>query len=480
MCTHLDKTGSTYYFRRPVPKDLAGYFLTKTGKPRTEWKFSLGTKDREEAKRLLRPHVISTDSLIDEARASLTTAAAPVDSAAMQRVREEEEAMAALAEQQQQRRSNPIRRQARILWRQRMRMSTAELSPEEAAIVDLLREGQVEGLALLEERVKKMTEERAPRPSVSITALFEDFAKSGAAKPHTVVKWRAAVTAFVKYLGHDNAAAVKRADVSGWLKALVAEGLSVRTVQGTYRAAVARVFKLAHNDGLLPNNVAAAIEVRGPKAIKTKRDDISDEDAEAILNAALGPHEGRISKHFALALRWVPWICAYTGARIAELTQLRACDIRQESGIWVFHITPEAGSVKTDEFRTVPVHSHLIEQGVLQLAVAGSESPLFYDPTAARNPAAIQKQPQQLGSKLGMWVRALGVTEVASPNHGWRHRFKTTARLVGIPADVRDAIQGHAARAEGEKYGTQPIAVLKEAIERLPRYEISRLDKRPQ
>ena len=54
MCTHLDKTGSTYYFRRPVPRDLIGQFTTATGKPRTEWKFSLGTKDREEARPELR------------------------------------------------------------------------------------------------------------------------------------------------------------------------------------------------------------------------------------------------------------------------------------------------------------------------------------------------------------------------------------------------------------------------------------------
>jgi len=65
MCTHLDKTGSTYYFRRPVPKDLIGQFTTSSGKPRTEWKFSLGTKDREQAKRLLRPHVAETYRLID-------------------------------------------------------------------------------------------------------------------------------------------------------------------------------------------------------------------------------------------------------------------------------------------------------------------------------------------------------------------------------------------------------------------------------
>ena len=63
MCTHLDKTGATYYFRRAVPKDLLGHFTTASGKPRKEWKRTLGTKDREEAKRLLRPHVSETDAL---------------------------------------------------------------------------------------------------------------------------------------------------------------------------------------------------------------------------------------------------------------------------------------------------------------------------------------------------------------------------------------------------------------------------------
>ena len=71
MCNHLNKTGSTYYFRRSVPNDLLGHFRTERDNPRTEWKRSLGTKDREEAKRLLRPHETETDALIDDARETL-------------------------------------------------------------------------------------------------------------------------------------------------------------------------------------------------------------------------------------------------------------------------------------------------------------------------------------------------------------------------------------------------------------------------
>jgi hypothetical protein len=33
MCTYLNRTGATYYFRRPVPDDLLGHFRTERGNP---------------------------------------------------------------------------------------------------------------------------------------------------------------------------------------------------------------------------------------------------------------------------------------------------------------------------------------------------------------------------------------------------------------------------------------------------------------
>ena len=73
---------------------------------------------------------------------------------------------------------------------------------------------------------------------VSITQLFEDYAATGTANSHTVRKWRTAVAKFVAHIGHDDATKVARADTSGWFTALVAGGLSVRTVAMTLRTAV--------------------------------------------------------------------------------------------------------------------------------------------------------------------------------------------------------------------------------------------------
>jgi integrase len=40
--------------------------------------------------------------------------------------------------------------------------------------------------------------------------------------------------------------------------------------------------------------------------------------------------------------RWIPLLCAYSGARIAEVCQLRGEDIIHQDGVWCLKIVPEA------------------------------------------------------------------------------------------------------------------------------------------
>jgi len=289
--------------------------------------------------------------------------------------------------------------------------------------------------------------EVAPRKApavVSITQLFEDYASTGTATPHTVRKWRKVISSFVAHVGHDDATKVTRADAAGWFSALLAERRSVKTVSMTYRAALSRVFKVAHDRGQLPANPFERLEVIGPKTHQTQRKSLSDTEAQTILAASLVKQPEGLSGPHARARRWVPWVCAYTGARVNEITQLRAMDIKQVDGVWVIHIL----KTKTGKARMVPLHSHLIEQGFTALAKEGDTTPLFYDGKAVENGSDIHPLHTQMGSKLAKWVRELGVTEVESPNHGWRHRFKTLARKVGMDSEARDAIQGHAVRLQ--------------------------------
>lgn len=479
MCTYLNKTGATYYFRRPVPDDLAGYFTTKTGKSRTEWKFSLGTKDRETAKRLLRPHEIETDRLIDEARAALAQcpSAAPLgattgrDEVAL-REREEAEAIAAVEAHRQAR--YDARREHRVAIRQRMRLSTVELTPEEAAWRDLVREAGQPLEALQEAAVGQraanavLEAERGLRPYVGLRDLFNRYEASKAANPKTVRKWRSQIESLIEHLGHDDVSRVTRASLNSWTAALIAKGLQKKTVVDGYLSAVRVVLSIAHDDGTIPANPAAGLKVRGPKAVRLRERDHTDEEAETILRASLIPQSPRLAEEHARARRWVPWLCAYTGARVGEMTQLRAMDIAQEGDIWYVLITPEAGPVKTNEARRVPLHRHLIEQGFTDLAKAGDATPLFYREGAGNevNPASKVR-----AADLAKWVRTLGV-ETPQPNHGWRHRFKTMCRVAEMPDYIIDKLQGHAPANQGGKYGTVPLETLRNAVERLPRYEL--------
>ena len=80
-----------------------------------------------------------------------------------------------------------------------------------------------------------------------------------------------------------------------------------------------------------------------------------------------------------LQKRWCPWLAAYSGARMGELTQLRGVDIVTTDGIHAMKISPEAGTTKTGKARTVPLHEHLIKQGFLTFVKANGKGPLFYN-----------------------------------------------------------------------------------------------------
>lgn len=477
MCEHLDQVGATYYFRRAVPLDLVGFFKTQPGNRRTEWKYSLRTKDREEAKRRKRRYEDQTDALIDEARHTLASNPndAPEISGNASAAEERAEALAAIEAEKRARHEG--RRQHRVAVERWLQMTTAEMPQELAAMVDVVRSRGVSletlrGAVAGQEEANRALEadRRGGKLPLSMLGLFDRYAASGAPSANTARRWRAKVEMLVEHLGYDDARTVTRADLNSWTAALAAKGLAKKTIVDGYLPAVRSALAVAHEDGTIPANPASGLKVRGPKRVKLREPDLTDNEAATILRASLQPQSDRLSSEHALARRWVPWLCAYTGARVGEITQLRAKDIIRAGDIWCIHITPEAGSVKTNEARLVPLHSDLIEQGVTKLARVGDETPLFYTEGAG---SEVNPGSKLRASDLAKWVRGLGVTEVPSPNHGWRHRFKTQARVAEIPEYLADKIQGHAAATQGRSYGSNPLALMRNAIEKLPRLEVS-------
>lgn len=315
---------------------------------------------------------------------------------------------------------------------------------------------------------------------VPLLSTYDGYAKARDLTPGVRDEWRRYIEHLIKFLGHDDAARLTADKVREWRDHLLAAPTRLgrqrdpTTVRDKYLMALKTTLGWAVDEGRLKENVARQVILKKPKKVKLRDPSFTDEEALAILRATLRPVEGRLAPYYARARRWIPWLCAYSGARVNEFSQMRREDLVVVDGIWAVNITPEAGTVKTRVARLVPLHPHLIAQGFIEMVKAQASGPLFYDPSKTRVAGDSNRHFKKVGEKLAQWVRDdVGIRDAAlQPNHAWRHRFKSLSYLHGIEERTADAIQGHAPTTTGRKYGAPPLASLAEAIAKLPRYEV--------
>jgi integrase len=299
--------------------------------------------------------------------------------------------------------------------------------------------------------------------------------------PRTVSDFRQKIEALVHFLGHDDARKVTSENIADWCDDLRHEkGVGARTVSQKYLACVKLIFGVAVEKRKLRENPAKETKVRFSKPIKARPKGFTADEANAILRAALkNPDElGRRSVENKRAIRWVPWICAFTGARVTEIAQLRTSDLVVEHGVHCLRITPDAGSVKTGNYRLAPIHPQLLEQGLLDMVRSLPDGPIFYSVEPVRGkPAEPVERAQSAGAKVGQWVREfVGITDPnVQPNHAWRHRFKTVARDSKMDLEVRDAIQGHEDGRAASDYGEVSVKAMWEAVSALPAFEVGKI-----
>ncbi|GJE34660.1 DUF6538 domain-containing protein [Methylobacterium oxalidis] len=299
---------------------------------------------------------------------------------------------------------------------------------------------------------------------------FELLVKSWAAEKHpapkTLYEWKRTVGQFATFLGHEDASRVTPDDVIRWKEALIAKGLAPKTISDGKLVAVRTILQWGADNRRLTSNPAERVRMDVKrKAAETIRG-FSDEEAAIVLRAALGEADP--------VLRWVPWLCAYSGARVSEVCQLRREDVRPIEGIWCMKFDPEAGPLKTaSSERAVPLHKALLDRGFLAFAHSVASGPLFAD----LRPDKFGKRGGNGTKMLGRWVRGLGLTdERLAPNHSWRHRVKTLGRRYGLAPDIVNAIMGHGSRMVADQYGAFEMAALHRELMKIPVLVLSSLE----
>jgi integrase len=300
---------------------------------------------------------------------------------------------------------------------------------------------------------------------ISFDELVKGWASEKRPTEKTHYEWRRVVGQFAVFLGHDDAGRVKVDDVIAWKTQLIKNGLRPKTIRDAKLAPVRAILQWAVDNRRLPSNpaerVTIDVKVKASESIRG----FKDEEASLVLSASLREKDP--------VRRWVPWLCAYSGARLSEVCQLRVEDILPIDGIWCMKFDPEAGSLKTrSSERAVPLHPAVLERGFLEFIQSVGSGPLFANLT-----------PDKFGSRggngtkiLGRWVRSLGLTDDRiSPNHSWRHRLKTLGRQHELAPDIVNAITGHGKRSVADSYGEFPITALYRELKKIPPIQLAKI-----
>jgi integrase len=317
--------------------------------------------------------------------------------------------------------------------------------------------------------------QKSPRQAAA--ALLEAYAADRGVAPSTLLRWKPVMATL-------DTQPWQRPDwdAQEWIDSLVTEGRSKGTVQRTWLGACKTLMRWALKRKRIATNPFTDVVMSVPKKVITRETGrgFTDAEVKTILSAALQVPLlpiGSAGFERSASRRWLPWLMAYTGARAGEVAQLRAGDV--DPARKTILITPEAGTVKTRKARVVPVHADLIEQGFLEfvravLAAKGPGGALFWDDNVPAKADAKCRRSDMAANKLAKWVRGLGITDPGiSPNHAWRHTFKTRARRAGIDQGIRDAICGHSSRSVAQDYEHVSIDDMAEALKRFPRYTVT-------
>lgn len=322
---------------------------------------------------------------------------------------------------------------------------------------------------------------RVPLPADSfgfkLSGTVEDWwreAEAAGRKPSTYDSYRNTFSKLISFLEHDELARVTQSDVVGFKDHRLATPSpqtgrkpSPKTVKDSDLSALKAVFEWARQNGRIASNPAAGITIKLGKRQRLRSKGFTDNEANAILRKADAIVQGGDTPKTFSAKRWIPWLCAFTGARVGELAQLRKQDVFEWSGGWAIRITPEAGTTKTNEAREVPLHTQVVEKDFLQFVKSAPEGYLFLNVAVDEPPRGPWRG---LKNRLAEFARITVADKNVAPNHGWRHRFKTVGMEVGIPPRILDAIQGQAPRSVADSYGDVTLTTMANEIAKLPTF----------
>lgn len=333
-------------------------------------------------------------------------------------------------------------------------------------------------------KTRKANARAASDDTSTLSGLLAHKQRTQSKKEATIIVYRGYLGKFRDFIGHEIAAKITKDDVRRWRDHLIAQGLATKTINDQYLAALKSTLAHGVKEFDLPANVAAGIRDERDAPAPAGSKGYSLEQATTILEATFRGTRKNLSIPYQRAIFWVPWICAYTGLRVSEVTQLQGRHVLEVRGIPHLMITPEDGSTKSKKAWTTGIHSHLIDLGLLEMFRAVGDGPAFYTPYPEGTDLQALKdhRAKSAGDKIAEWVRdEVGIAAPGNrPSHAWRHSFTTRSRTIKMDKEARDYMLGsRSANDAREGYGDWEPEVTDWEINKLPRFVVEETSWRP-
>jgi integrase len=203
------------------------------------------------------------------------------------------------------------------------------------------------------------------------------------------------------------------------------------------------------------NPFTKAVKIEVEEGDENDREIFSPADLQAIFTSPVFAQNWRTYAGAGEAAFWFPVVALLSGMRLAEIAQLRLCDLSQDEhdGVWFFNVGRKGGrrTKTTSSIRRIPIHPALKRIGLLKYrewVVSGgakANEPLW----PGVNPSAWSK-----------WVnpylrKQCGITDSNKVFHSFRHTFKRMARDAELQEELHDALTGHTGKGKsvGRDYG---------------------------
>ena len=147
--------------------------------------------------------------------------------------------------------------------------------------------------------------------------LFVAWEATAKPKPATVLRWRAVFLKLQEDFRERPIASLSFQEALEWVQALVNAKRSAATVADVWLSAARTVCAWGKLHQKITHNPFAGLPFKATAKPRLREDAFTAQETQTILSAALGI--GNTHKPFNAVKRWVPWLCAYSGARVGEI-----------------------------------------------------------------------------------------------------------------------------------------------------------------